>query len=76
MNTEQFKKWFESKGYEFDDDDFWIEEQLIDHSFKDVINLIKEFVSENNVKDIIRFGMFLTGHDKDTIEQIHNDWKR
>ena len=26
--------------------------------------------------DTIDFAVYLTGHDKDTIQQMYNDWKR
>ena len=28
------------------------------------------------VSDAISFGVFLTGHDRETIEQMHRDWQK
>ena len=27
-------------------------------------------------EDLIQFAMFLTGHDRETIEQMYNDWNK
>ena len=27
-------------------------------------------------KEVIEFAMYLTGHDKETILQMYNDWKK
>jgi hypothetical protein len=36
-------------------------------------DLIQEYADQEC--DIIAFGMYLSGHDRETVEQIYKDWK-
>ena len=42
--------------------------------FRDTLNAMNEYAKISN--ETIDFAVYLTGHDKETIEQMYNDWKR
>ncbi len=44
----EYKKWLESKGYDFEDDSLWMEDTITDHSWKDIIELINDYYNEQN----------------------------
>ena len=41
----EFKKWFENKGYDFEDE-LWMEDYIIDHKFRDIIQLMDDYHNE------------------------------
>ena len=47
----KYRQWFESKGYDFEDDELWMESQFIDHSFKDIFQIIEDYVNELQIAE-------------------------
>jgi hypothetical protein len=40
------KEYLESNGYEFSDKDFWMEDYVTDHKFKDLVQLMEDYAQQ------------------------------
>lgn len=49
------KEYLESKGYEFPDKDFWMEDYVTDHKFKDLVQLMEDYAQQKlNIDSVVR----------------------
>jgi len=55
MELKQFKEWLETKcGYDFGNDDLWMEDYISEHKWRDIYKMCIKFTSHNSDYNAIK----------------------